>query len=56
MVNAAQPEKITSVSETFKNLPKIFFYIFNQSHAKDGDDSSSLVEHLENAKPEEVEI
>jgi hypothetical protein len=59
MVNTAQQEKNTSVSPAkrfLKNLLKIFFYILNQSHAKDGDDSSSSVEHLENAKPEEVEI
>jgi hypothetical protein len=30
--------------------------VFTPSNAKDGDDSSSSVEHLENVKPEEIEI
>jgi hypothetical protein len=55
MINKAQQEKITSVSAATKFL-KNLLKMFNQSHAKDDDDSSSSVEHLENAKPEEVEI
>jgi hypothetical protein len=47
---------VSAAKKFLKNLPRIFFYIFTPSHAKDGDDNRSSEEHLENAKPEDVKI